>query len=271
MRYLPEPKYEHGDVLRTGILLVNLGTPDAPTARALRAYLKQFLSDPRVVEIPRALWWLILNGIILRTRPAESAGKYAKIWTRDGSPLRVHTEKQATLLRGYLGERLRTPHAVQWAMRYGSPSIESAILELRKQHCDRILVLPRYPQYSASTTASVFDAVAATLRRLRNQPALRFVRHFHDHPAYIAAAARQISEYWMTNGRPDRLVLSFHGVPRFSLDRGDPYHCECQKSARLIARELGLKPEALVVSFQSRFGRAQWLTPYTIDTMSELG
>lgn len=271
MRYFPEPKFQHGDMLKTGILLVNLGTPTAPTPKALRVYLKQFLSDSRVVELPRLLWWLILNGIILNTRPKKSAEKYAAIWTKEGSPLRVHTEKQAVLLRGYLGERIKTPHALAWAMRYGAPSIESALLELRKQNCDRILILPLYPQYSASTTASVFDAVADTVRRMRNAPALRYVKNFHDHPAYVAAAARQISEYWMANGRPDKLVLSFHGVPRFTLTKGDPYHCECHKTARLIGEELGLKPDGVVVSFQSRFGRAEWLTPYTIDVMAKLG
>jgi protoporphyrin/coproporphyrin ferrochelatase len=271
MSYFPEPKYQHGDVLKTGVLLVNLGTPDAPTPKALRVYLKEFLSDPRVVEIPRWAWWLILNGIILNTRPRKSAEKYATVWTEEGSPLRFHTEKQAVLLRGYLGERIKTPHAVAWGMRYGSPSVESGMLELRKQHCDRILVVPLYPQYSSTTTASVYDAVANTVRRMRNVPALRFLRNFHDHPAYIAAAARQVSEYWMANGRPDKLVMSFHGVPRFSLTRGDPYHCECHKTARLIAEELGLKPEQYIVSFQSRFGRAEWLTPYTIEVMAQLG
>lgn len=271
MRYLPEPKYEHGTPARTGILIINLGTPSAPTPKALRRYLKQFLSDPRVVEIPRPIWWLILHGFILRTRPAKSAEKYAAIWTREGSPLRIHTEKQATLLRGYLGDRIRTPIAVAWAMRYGEPSIDSAIEDLRNAGSDRILVLPLYPQYSSSTTASAFDAVFRAVGKMRNMPALRVVKHYHDHPAYISALARQVSEYWMANGRPAKLVMSFHGVPRFTLDKGDPYHCECQKTGRLLAEELGLKAEAYAVSFQSRFGRTEWLKPYTIDLMVKLG
>ena len=271
MSFPPEPEFQHGTIAKTGILLINLGTPAAPTAGALRPYLKQFLSDPRVIEIPRLVWWPILNGIILRTRPKKSAAKYAKIWTRDGSPLRMHTEKQATQLKGYLGERVKTPHSVAWAMRYGEPSIDSALRELRAQGCDRILVLPLYPQYAASTTASAFDAVFDAVKRMRNVPALRLVKHYHDHPAYIAALAKNVNDYWMANGRPDKLVMSFHGVPRFTLNRGDPYHCECHVTGRLLAQELGLKSEQFVVTFQSRFGRAEWLKPYTIDTIGMLG
>jgi protoporphyrin/coproporphyrin ferrochelatase len=271
MPYPPEPNYQHGSIARIGILLVNLGTPDAPTATALRPYLREFLSDPRVVEISRPLWWLILNAIVLPTRPKQSAQKYALIWTKEGSPLAVHTAKQATLLRGYLGERIKTPHAVAWAMRYGQPSIKKALLGLREQGCDRILVLPLYPQYAASTTASTFDAVFDTVKQMRNAPALRLVKHYHDHPAYIAALAKSVNDYWMTNGRPDKLLMSFHGVPRFVLDRGDPYHCECLKTARLLGEELGLTPERYEVTFQSRFGKAQWLQPYTLQTVQELG
>jgi ferrochelatase len=271
MRYAPEPEHTHGSIARVGVLLVNLGTPEAATAKALRRYLKEFLSDPRVVEIPRPVWWLILNGIILRTRPRKSAEKYAAIWSSDGSPLRAHTEKQALLLRGYLGERIKSPHMVEWAMRYGSPSIDSVIKQLRAAGCDRILVLPLYPQYAASTTASVYDAVFASVGNMRNIPAIRLVKHFHDHPAYISALATQVHHYWKDNGRPEKLVLSFHGVPRYTLDRGDPYHCECHKTARLLVQELGVDPAMVVTSFQSRFGRAEWLKPYTFDTMKRLG
>jgi protoporphyrin/coproporphyrin ferrochelatase len=271
MPYLPEPQHSHGNIARTGILLINLGTPEAPTTRAVREYLAEFLSDRRVVEIARPLWWLILNGIVLRTRPRQSAAKYALIWTKDGSPLAVHTARQATLLKGYLGERIKTPHAVAWAMRYGRPSIKKVLLELREQGCHRILVLPLYPQYSASTTASAFDEVFETVKQLRNVPALRLVKHYHDHAAYIAALAKNVNDYWTSNGRPDKLLMSFHGLPRFTLDRGDPYHCECRKTARLLGDELGLAPERYQVSFQSRFGRAQWLQPYTMQTVKELG
>jgi ferrochelatase len=271
MKYLPEPKHQHGTIPKTGILLINLGTPDAPTATALRPYLQEFLSDPRVVEISRPLWWLILNGVVLRTRPRQAAAKYALIWTKEGSPLAVHTAKQATLLRGYLGERIKTPHVVAWAMRYGRPSIEKTLLGLREQSCDRILILPLYPQYAASTTASAFDAVFDTVKQMRNAPALRLIQHYHDHSAYIAALAKSVNDFWVTNGRPDKLLMSFHGVPRFALDRGDPYHCECYKTARLLGEELGLAPERYGVSFQSRFGRTEWLKPYTMQTVKELG
>ena len=271
MHYLPEPSHQHGSLARIGILLVNLGTPDAPTAAAIRPYLREFLSDPRVVEIPRPLWWLILNGIVLPLRPRRSAAKYALIWTREGSPLAVHTARQAILLKGYLGERIKTPHTVSWAMRYGQPSIRKALLDLREQGCDRILVLPLYPQYAASTTASAFDAVFDTVKRMRNAPALRLVKHYHDHAAYVAALAKNVNDYWMTNGKPDMLLMSFHGIPRQALDRGDPYHCECHKTARLLGEELGLSPERYQVCFQSRFGRARWLQPYTMQTVRELG
>lgn len=271
MAYRPEPPFVHGTGARVGVLLVNLGTPDEATPKAVRRYLKQFLWDPRVVEIPRLPWWLILNGIILNTRPKQSAAKYASIWTKDGSPLRVYLDRQVQLLRGYLGERVRSPIAVAGACRYGNPSVEAGLDELHRQNCNRILVLPLYPQYAASTTASAFDAVAASLMTCRNVPAVRMVRNFHDHPSYIRAVAQAVNDYWMKHGRPDRLVMSFHGLPRFSLDRGDPYHCECRKTARLVATELGWNDERTLVTFQSRFGRAQWLQPYTSETLADLG
>jgi len=270
-KYTPEPSYSHGTASAPGVLLVNLGTPEAPTAAAVRTYLGQFLSDRRVVEIPRALWLPLLHGVILRTRPRESAKRYAAVWTPEGSPLKVHTERQATMLRGYLGERTRTRIEVDWAMRYGAPSVDQALNALKARGCDRILILPLYPQYSASTTASVFDAVADSLARMRNVPAIRFIKHFHDDAGYIKALAQSIQDYWMKTGRPDRLVMSFHGVPRFSLDKGDPYHCECHVTARMLAHELGLTAERYRVAFQSRFGRAEWLRPYTSDVLSELG
>jgi ferrochelatase len=271
MTYQPEPTYTHGTPEKTGILLVNLGTPDAPTPQAVRAYLKEFLSDPRVVEIPRALWWLILNGVILNTRPKKSAAKYASIWLKEGSPLRVHTEKQTALLQGYLGQRTKAPLVVEHAMRYGNPSIPAVLRRLKEQNCQRILVVPMYPQYAASTTATVTDIVFGELQQMRNTPALRTIKHFHDHPGYIKALAGNINGYWMKNGRPDKLLMSFHGLPRYTLDKGDPYHCECQKTGRLLAQELGLKPDQYAVSFQSRFGKATWLQPYTTATLKEWG
>lgn len=272
MNYRTEPHYTHGTPSKTAVLVVNLGTPKAPTAQALRPYLKQFLSDPRVVEVPRLIWWPILNGIILNTRPAKSAAKYASVWMPEGSPLRVHTERQANLLQGYLGERTAgMPVMVEYAMRYGEPSIESVLDRLRAQNCQRILVLPLYPQYSASTTATVFDELFAILQRTRNVPEVRLIKHFHKDPGYIRASAQNIRDHWTLHGRPDKLVMSFHGLPRKSLDQGDPYFCECQASARLIAQALGLTAEQYVVSFQSRFGRAEWLQPYTTSVLKELG
>ena len=271
MTYQTEPAYTHGTPVKTGILLVNLGTPDAPTAEAVRPYLKQFLSDPRVVEIPKAVWWLILNGVILNTRPKKSAAKYASVWMPEGSPLRVHTAKQTLMLQGYLSERTKAPFVVDYAMRYGNPSIPSVLRKLKEQNCQRILVVPMYPQYAASSTGTVFDIVFAELQQMRNAPALRTIKNFHDHPGYIKALANNINEYWMRNGRPEKLVMSFHGLPQFSLDKGDPYHCECHKTGRLLAYELGLKPEQYFVSFQSRFGKAEWIKPYTTSTLKELG
>lgn len=271
MNYPKEPEYTHGQPSRTGVLLLNLGTPEAPTAKALRPYLKQFLSDPRVVEIPRAIWWLILNGVILNTRPRKSAEKYAAIWTADGSPLKVHTEKQAKLLKGWLGEQLASPLQVEYAMRYGSPSIPETLARMKADGCDRILLLPAYPQYAASSTATAHDMAFAWMQSVRNQPALRTVKHYHDHPAYIQALAANIHDYWQMHGRPDVLVMSFHGVPRYTLDKGDPYHCECQKTGRLLASALGLEAHQFRLSFQSRFGRAEWLQPYTDKTLETLG
>lgn len=268
-----EPAFDHATPSRTAVLLVNLGTPSAPTASAVRRYLREFLSDRRVVEIPRALWWPILYGLVLTLRPAKSAAKYASIWTEAGSPLMVHSREQALLLRGYLGER-GLDVDVHLAMRYGEPSIAQVMAQIRAAGTERILVLPLYPQYSATTTAAVFDAVAAQLARTRNVPELRWVRHFHDWPAYIEALKASVLAHWKKFGhlrdRGAKLVMSFHGVPRRVLELGDPYHCECHKTARLLREALDLSPDEVVVSFQSRFGRAQWLEPYTAPTLHAL-
>lgn len=269
--YLPEPAFDHAQLARVGVLLINLGTPATPTAAALRPYLAEFLSDPRVVEIPRWLWWPILHGIILRTRPKKSAAKYAQIWTRDGSPLKLHTEKLARLLQGYWANSGRPSLIVESAMRYGQPTIEPALQRLKQQGCQRILIVPLYPQYAASSTASALDEVYRVLQQMRNMPEIRVIKHFHDHPAYIQALATRIQAHWQQQGRPDKLVMSFHGVPRFSLDRGDPYHCECHKTARLLATALSLGKDQYEVAFQSRFGRAEWLKPYLNDTLQRLG
>jgi len=267
------PVFAHDRASRLGVLLINLGTPDAPTAAAVRRYLAEFLADPRVVEIPRALWLPLLYGVVLLVRPARSAARYASIWTPEGSPLLVHSQRQKTLLRGYLGQRLKTLGLpsdcalVELGMRYGTPSIAQAMDALHDGGCDRILVLPLYPQYAASTTASAAEAVFAAAQRRRRVPALRIVDAYHDDLGYIRALAQGINDYWVKNGRPDKLVLSFHGVPRRSLDLGDPYHCHCHKTARLLAGELGLEPDRCLVTFQSRFGRGEWLKPYTQPTL----
>ncbi len=267
---LKEPAFRHDYTPKTGILLINLGTPAAPTAKALRPYLKQFLSDSRVIEIPKAIWWFILNGIILNVRPAKSAAKYATIWTPDGSPLLVHTQKQATLLKGLLGEQGMRNLVVEYAMRYGQPSVEQTIIKMREAGVERLLVIPLYPQYAGSSSATALDDVFRTLQKMRNMPEVRTVRHFHDHPAYIQALADSVREHWRLNGRAEKLVMSFHGVPRFTLDKGDPYHCECLKTGRLLAEELGLSKAEYVVSFQSRFGKAEWIKPYTTEVLSQL-
>lgn len=272
-RLLPEPPFRHGTPAACGVLLINLGTPEAPTVAAVRRYLAEFLADPRVVDMPRLLWWPILHGIVLNVRPRRSAEKYASIWTSEGSPLRVHVERQAKLLRGRLG---MTGHQVlvDYAMRYGQPSIGAALGRLKANGCRRVLLLPLYPQYSSSTAGSVLDAVADWLRATRNQPELRTVRSFADHAGYIGALAASVREHWRANGRPPgayRLLISFHGLPRKTLDQGDPYFCECHQTARLLAEALNLHPEQYQVCFQSRFGHADWLQPYTAPTLTALG
>lgn len=265
------PSFEHGRPVPVGLLLCNLGSPDAPEAGAVRRYLAEFLSDRRVVEIPRWLWWPILHGIILRTRPAKSAAKYASIWTPDGSPLKVHTAHQAQQLQGWLGERGH--HVlVRWAMRYGRPSIASEMDALKAAGVQRILVFNAYPQYCAATSASVMDKVNEWLGRQRWQPELRVINQYHDHPAYIAALAASVRAHWQREGGPARqLVMSFHGMPERTLHLGDPYHCQCHKTARLLAEALDLPQGSWRVAFQSRFGRAKWLSPSTEQVLKELG
>jgi len=258
MTFQTEPRFQHGQTPRTGVLLVNLGTPEAPTPEALRRYLGQFLSDPRVVEIPRAVWWLILHGIVLRVRPAKSAAKYASIWTPEGSPLRVWTEKQTTLLQGFLGERGHQL-IVKHAMRYGQPSIASQLDALKAEGATRILIVPLYPQYSGATTASVMDEVFEWGKRIRHLPELRHIARFHDDAGYIEALAASVREHWLSHGRAGKLVMSFHGMPERTLHLGDPYHCECLKTGRLLAAGLDLRPDDYVITFQCRFGKAKWL------------
>ena len=260
--------------MKCAILLVNLGTPDEPTAPAVRRYLKQFLSDPRVVEIPRIVWWVILNLVILPIRASKSAAKYATIWRSDGSPLGVWTAMQAKLLRGLMGERGHSV-TVDYAMRYGNPSIESVLTRLADDGCDRILVLPLYPQYSGTTTASSFDMVGRWSLTRRDLPEFRFVKDYHDDADYIDALAARIVASNAREASPideeSRLVMSFHGIPQRSIRLGDPYQRQCLETARLLAARLGLDESQWTVSFQSRFGKAAWLEPYTVDVLRKLG
>ena len=265
------PKFDHGLPESLGVLLVNVGTPDAPTTTAVRRYLRDFLSDPRVVEIPRPVWWLILNAVILPFRPSSSAKNYQKIWTDHGSPLLVHSQDIANSVAQQLAARISGDVNVELGMSYGNPSIQSALAKLFAKGAQRVLCLPLYPQYSGTTTGSAFDAVTAALSERRWVPEFRFVTHYHDARGYVAAQAQNIREYWEQNGRGDKLLMSFHGVPRQTLDNGDPYHCQCLKSARLIAESLELQEGDWQVSFQSRLGRAEWLKPYTSDVVNELG
>jgi ferrochelatase len=267
VRYLPEPPPRQGSHAGSAVLLINLGTPDAPTPRAVRRYLRQFLSDPRVIEIPRALWLPILHAIVLTTRPRQSARKYASIWSPSGSPLRVHTERQARLLDERLGPQVR----VEFAMRYGQPSIPAMLARLKSEGCERVLLFPLYPQYAASTTASALDHASEFLRRTRNVPEIRLVKEFHEHPVYIDALAGLVRDHWRHSGRPDRLVMSFHGLPRYTHARGDPYSRECHQTARLLAERLALAEGEWQIAFQSRFGRTAWIEPYTASTLSDYG
>lgn len=269
--FLPEPPFRHDRPARIGIVLINLGTPQAPTAAALRRYLREFLADRRVVELPRLVWWPILHGIVLNTRPKKSAQKYASIWQPEGSPLQVHTERLTARLREALAAHIAEPIQIEYAMRYGQPAVAEVIERMRAQGCDRLLILPLYPQYAASSTGSALDAVWRHLLGVRNVPELRSVRHFHDDPGYIAALKQSVERHWAEHGRGDLLLMSFHGVPRAALEQGDPYHCECHKTGRLLAEALSLAPDEYRVSFQSRFGRGEWLKPYTAEILAELG
>ncbi|MGD8742255.1 MAG: ferrochelatase [Granulosicoccaceae bacterium] len=266
-RFTANTTLQHDSPIRTGVLLCNLGTPDAPTPAAVRRYLGQFLWDPRVVELPRPLWWLLLHGIVLRFRPKKVAHAYASIWTDEGSPLLAISRRQ----RDGLAQQLGADIPVELGMCYGKPSIPAALEHLREQGVNRLLVLPLYPQYSGATGGPVFDIVSHTLQGWRRVPEVRFVMHYHDEPAYIEALAASIQAHWQAHGNPDRLLFSFHGMPKYTLQRGDPYHCECHKTARLVAERLGLEDEQWQLSFQSRFGKAEWLKPYTNQTLEALG
>lgn len=274
MKFINDHDYNHGSIQPTGILITNLGTPDAPTKKALKKYLKQFLSDPRLVEstFPRWVWLLILNLVILNIRPARSAKAYQQVWGHfgDGSPLLDIARQQLSGLEERLKHAIEGPVECALGMRYGNPSIPSALEELKKKNVRKLIVLPLYPQYSATTTGSTFDEVTSTLRTWRWIPELRFINHYHNHPAYIEALCQSIEEHWKTHGQAQKLIMSYHGIPKRYLLNGDPYHCECHVTSRLVAEQLGLDESQYMTTFQSIFGREEWLKPYTADTLKSL-
>ena len=263
-------KYRHGTQEKLGILLVNLGSPEKPTSSAVRRYLAEFLWDHRVVDTSRWLWWLILHLVILRIRPKRSARSYQKVWTDQGSPLIATSILQTQALEKALQKKFRGNVIVDLAMRYGKPSIREGLNSLRKAGARRLLILPMYPQYSATTTASVFDEVTKVLRDWRWLPDLRFINQYHDHPKYISALANSIRQHWEQNDRAEKLLFSFHGIPQRYVDSGDPYYCHCLKTARLTAEALQLEEQQWQVVFQSRFGREPWLQPYCDKTLQQL-
>lgn len=272
MNYQGEPNYKHGSSERLGVLLLNLGTPDAPEAPALRRYLKQFLSDPRVIELPKWKWWPILYGVVLRTRPAKSAAAYRTIWDYhgEGAPLLTISREQQKGLQARLSEEMAGPVTVALAMRYGNPSVASALAELREAGCRRVVMLPLYPQYAGPTTASTLDAVFSELMSWRWVPELRTINQYHRDPGYIDAMAASIQEHFDAHGKPDKLIMSYHGEPESYLLNGDPYHCQCHITSRLVAERLGLSEDDYLVTFQSRFGPEEWIKPYTDETIKAL-
>jgi ferrochelatase len=269
MPYLGRPDYRHGSPETTAVLLVNLGTPDAPTPGAVRRYLAEFLADPRVIELPKLLWFPLLHGVILPFRSRRSAKAYAQVWTEQGSPLATYSRSLSEKLHRALAEDGR-PLGVHMAMRYGNPSIASVLRGLKDRGLRRLLVLPLYPQFSATTTATVFDAVVDELKRWRWQPEFRFITDYHREPAWLDAVADGVRQHWQTHGRGDRLLFSFHGIPKRYFTAGDPYHCLCQFTAREVAERLQLPREAWELSFQSRVGKEEWLRPYTDETVAGL-
>ncbi len=270
MNYKGNPEYKHDSPPCTGILVTNLGTPDAPTPAALRKYLAEFLSDPRVIEVPKFIWWFVLHGFILRTRPQRSAEAYERIWTDEGSPLLTISRKQTEGIQILLDKQIPGPVKVELAMRYGNPSIKYGLEKLRDANAKRVLIFPLYPQYSAATTASTFDAIVAQLKQWRWLPEIRMINHYHDAPAYIQALANSIEQHWQDNPKPEKLLFSFHGLPKHYFLAGDPYHCECHKTARLVAEKLNLNEEEWLITFQSRIGPKEWLKPYTDITVKSL-
>ena len=269
MKYEGEKEYKHGSRQRLGVLITNLGTPDKPTRQGLKIYLKEFLSDPRVIEVPKLIWQIILRLIILNLRPQKVAKLYKAIWEKEGGPLLVMLQKQKNSLKKFLQKKEKNLK-IEIGMRYGNPSIKLGLEKLRNQGCRKILILPLYPQYCAATTGSTFDKVTEILKKWRWIPELRFINNYYEEPMYINCLIKSIKESWKKKGKSQKLIFSYHGVPKKYLLKGDPYHCFCQKTTRLVAEKMKLKEKDYITTFQSRFGPDEWLQPYTDKTLKEL-
>ena len=265
MKFIGEENFKHQNRQKIGVLICNLGTPESYQTKDVRKFLRQFLSDGRVIEIPKIIWWFILNGIILTLRPSKSAKLYKSVWTKEGSPLLVFSKKLIEKLKLVTNDDCE----VELAMRYGNPNMEEALLSLKSKNCRKLIVLPMFPQYSGTTTGSIFDEVTRILSKWRWVPSLNFINSYHDNDYYINALADSISTHLQKN-TPQKIIFTYHGIPKRNFDLGDPYQCYCQKTTRLVAEKLNLKEDEYMTTFQSRFGPAEWLKPYTSDTMEEL-
>ena len=269
VKYIGDKNYEHGSKEAVGVLITNLGTPDAPEKKELKVYLNQFLSDPRVIELPKILWQILLKLVILQVRPSKSAEAYKKIWTKNGSPLLDISKRQLEKIKSSFS--LSHPNMIfEVGMRYGNPSIPNALRSLQKQNVRKLLVLPMYPQYCAATTGSTFDEVTNVLQKWRWIPELRFINQYFEDDKYIEALSNSVSSFWEKHSKPQKIIFSYHGIPKKYLLNGDPYHCFCLKTTRLVKEKMGLSDDEIMTTFQSRFGKAEWLQPYTSETLKEL-
>ena len=269
VKYIGEKDYEHGSKEKIGVLITNLGTPDAPNKKELKVYLNQFLSDPRVIELPKILWQIILKLVILQIRPSKSAEAYKQIWTDKGSPLLDIANRQLNKIQSSFSSKNENI-VFEVGMRYGNPSIPDALIKLQKKQVRRLLVLPMYPQYCAATTGSTFDEVTNVLQKWRWIPEMRFINQYFEEKNYIEALSNSIKSFWKKNPKPQKIIFSYHGIPKRYLTNGDPYHCFCLKTTRLVKENMGLSDDEIMTTFQSRFGREEWLKPYTSETLKEL-
>ena len=269
VKYIGEKDYEHGSKEKIGVLITNLGTPDAPNRKELKVYLNQFLSDPRVIELPKILWQILLKLVILQVRPSKSAEAYKQIWTDNGSPLLDIANRQLSKIQSSFSSKSENI-VFEVGMRYGNPSIPNALLKLQNKQVRRLLVLPMYPQYCAATTGSTFDEVTNVLQKWRWIPELRFINQYFQEKNYIEALSNSINTFWKNNQKPQKIIFSYHGIPKRYLTNGDPYHCFCLKTTRLVKEHMDLSDDEIMTTFQSRFGREEWLKPYTSETLKEL-